>query len=174
MTYERIYSLQQLRTISDVIVAAILTMAIELTISWNHIGGVDNLDTVAQLIPLVISAAYLLRSIYVWLLEPSPEFLEYDDSYFLSGSNTVTSGGGGNLPTSHTVYLGTASDWPQPRQYSHSTRPHHYRRHSRVSHPVADSRHYIPEVSAVPGVSSAAPVHHPRVVTVEDDPDGDF
>ncbi|KAF3760552.1 hypothetical protein M406DRAFT_222866, partial [Cryphonectria parasitica EP155] len=55
ITNNRIVFLQQLRTFSDLIVAAILVMAVELVISWNHISGVNDLSSAAQLIPPVIS-----------------------------------------------------------------------------------------------------------------------
>lgn len=39
--------------------------AIELPIAWNNINGVNDVDTLAQLIPLFVSVGYVLR---VWVL----------------------------------------------------------------------------------------------------------
>ncbi|KAL1874811.1 hypothetical protein Daus18300_003352 [Diaporthe australafricana] len=47
------------QTICDLIVAAIITVAIELVIFWNKIKGANDLDSAAQLMPPVITGAYL-------------------------------------------------------------------------------------------------------------------
>jgi hypothetical protein len=97
-------------------------MSIELTISWNKIHNINDLDTAAQLIPSIISAAYLLRSIYIWLSGPAPEDSYHDDfdfPYFSTGDGRgssysyTASNGGGSMPKRRreTVYLGTNNEW---------------------------------------------------------------
>ncbi|ROW00738.1 hypothetical protein VMCG_06469 [Cytospora schulzeri] len=111
----RAISLQQLRTVCDTSVSIAVTLAIELVISWNNIQGVNDLHSAAQLIPPVISGAYLLRSFYVWLSGPE----EGTEGINLphspggsggSGSRITSSNGGG--PTRRRrksmVYTGSA------------------------------------------------------------------
>lgn len=140
----RIRALQELRTISDVIVASVVTTAIELVISWNHIGGVNNLDTAAQLIPLAISTAYLLRSLYLWVAGPPSE----SDPY-TTGANTGASSRRGRSQ-SRREHRGS---------YFRSGRRDWSRRHRRQSH--RSSRQYDgysynpPPMTAVPSTPHA-------------------
>lgn len=60
-------SLQHFRTICDLIVATTVTLAIELVISWNKITGANDLDSAAQLIPPVITGAFLAHSLCAWV-----------------------------------------------------------------------------------------------------------
>ncbi|CAN8106198.1 unnamed protein product [Discula destructiva] len=123
ITQERINSLQRFRTLFDLIVASIGTMAIELVISWNNISGVNNLDSAAQLIPLIISGAFLIRSIYVWMFGPSPPQDHYNlDFPFFS---TSEDGRGGSS------YTYDVSD-SKPKRRRHSY--HHHRRQRRNTH----------------------------------------
>lgn len=123
ISHDRIQSLQQFRTISDFILAAIVTTATELVISWNNISGVNNLDTAAQLIPPIISAAYFLRSIYVWMSEAPPDDESYDvDVSYWDGADRA--------PTpSHTIYEDPSYDWA-----SRNRQPRRHRRHRRSTH----------------------------------------
>lgn len=128
--------MQQLRTILDLIVATIVIIAIELSISWNNISSVNNLDSAAQFIPFIISAAYFLRSFYVWLSGPSPEDSHhyFDFPYFPTGdggsggggSYTYTVSDGGSIPKRRrgTVYIGASNEWLGRK---------HHRRHRRRS-----------------------------------------
>ena len=50
--------------ISSIVTLVIIT-AIELTIVWNNLSGVNNLSSAGQMIPLIIGAIILLRVIYV-------------------------------------------------------------------------------------------------------------
>lgn len=161
ITPSGIQCLQQFRTISDFLVAAIVTMAIELVISWNNISGVNNLDSAAQLIPLFITGAYLLRSIYVWMADPPQENSHYVDfPYFPTGdggiaSYTVTSDSGADAPTWRpTVYEGYSQDWAGQRRHSHR-----HRRHRRNTHADYDA--------GEPKMSTA----YSRHATVVDAPD---
>ncbi|PSR91986.1 hypothetical protein BD289DRAFT_481315 [Coniella lustricola] len=68
----QVFFLQQIRTAFDIIVASVVTAGIELVIAWNKISNVNNLETAAQLIPPVISGAYVARSIYIWMAASPP------------------------------------------------------------------------------------------------------
>lgn len=162
-------------------------MAVELVISWNNISGVNDLDTAAQLIPPVASGAYLLRSVFAWLSEPSPEqshFIEFP--YFPSGSfYTSTSGGsngGGGQPRGNTVYIGSSRDWAGQRRHSHH---HNHRRHrAREGSHVVDPSYTAynamghmgnayPQMSTVAVSQEPAPAAaaHSRRATVVDEAD---
>lgn len=125
VSQNRIESLQQFRAISDFLAAAIVTTAVELVISWNNISNVNNLDTAAQLIPAIISAAYFLRSIYLGMSEPSPENSSYVDYPYWEDVGIPDQGYAPSTRT-HIVYETTPQDWPGQR---HQT--HRHRRHSR-------------------------------------------
>lgn len=125
-----------------------VTTAVELIISWNHISGVNNLDTAAQLIPVAISAAYLFRGFYVWLSEAAAT-----DPYNTTGTNTVASGshwGGGGRQR---------RQWArQQRRHSHRGSSHHY------------DGHYMPEMTAAPSVPYATYTQQYRPPTMADAP----
>lgn len=103
-------------------------MAIELVISWNNISGVNDLDSAAQLIPPIISGAYFLRGIYVWMSEPPPEETHYVDfPYFPTGNGGDTSYTGssdsGHPPRRRrAVNVGASNDWAGRRRHSHRHR----------------------------------------------------
>lgn len=130
ISQNRIESLQQFSTISDVIVAAIVTTAIELVIAWNNISGVNNLDTAAQLIPPIIGAAYFLHSIYVWMSESPSEDSSYVDVSSwdgISASYTHANDGANRayIP-SRAVYEDPSYVWAGQTRH-----PHRHRRHRR-------------------------------------------
>lgn len=149
ISQDRIDSLQQLRTISDIVVAAVLTMAIELVIAWNHISDVQDINTAAQLIPPVVSGAFVLRSVIAWMSEPPLEqshLLEFP--LFPSGSVYTSTSGGSHRRRRNTVYIGSSRDWTG-RQRRTSHRHHHgsHRRRARESAYVVDPS-YIPYSAA--------------------------
>ncbi|KAF4501551.1 mitotic spindle assembly checkpoint MAD2 [Fusarium agapanthi] len=57
-----IWQLRILRAISGFIVFTFLVLSIELPIRWNHIRGVNDFTTVAQLLPLMLTIGIFLRS----------------------------------------------------------------------------------------------------------------
>ncbi|EMT70596.1 hypothetical protein FOC4_g10009061 [Fusarium odoratissimum] len=57
-----IWRLRILRAISGFIIFTLLVLSIELPIQWNHIQGVYELTTVAQLLPLMLTIGIFLRS----------------------------------------------------------------------------------------------------------------
>ncbi|KAF5724397.1 hypothetical protein FMUND_854 [Fusarium mundagurra] len=57
-----IVRLRILRAISGIIIFTLLVLSIELPIQWNHIQGVDDFTTVAQLWPLMLTIGIFLRS----------------------------------------------------------------------------------------------------------------
>ncbi|KAF5693058.1 mitotic spindle assembly checkpoint MAD2 [Fusarium denticulatum] len=54
--------LRILRAMSGSIIFTLLVLSIELSIQWNHIQGVEEFTTVAQLLPLMFTIGILLRS----------------------------------------------------------------------------------------------------------------
>ncbi|KAF5634594.1 hypothetical protein F52700_5787 [Fusarium sp. NRRL 52700] len=56
------WRLRILRIMSGFIVFTLLVLSIELPIQWNHIQGVDEFTTVAQLLPLMLTIGIFLRS----------------------------------------------------------------------------------------------------------------
>lgn len=56
--------LNDFRFLSDIIAFAVLVAAVELTISWNHIKGVNNVNTSAQTIPLFLSIGFVVRTLF--------------------------------------------------------------------------------------------------------------
>ncbi|KAF4956679.1 hypothetical protein FGADI_3668 [Fusarium gaditjirri] len=54
--------LRMLRAISGFIIFTLLVLSIELPIQWNHIQGVYDFTTVAQLLPLMLTIGIFLRS----------------------------------------------------------------------------------------------------------------
>ncbi|EWG49894.1 hypothetical protein FVEG_16546 [Fusarium verticillioides 7600] len=57
-----IWRLRVLRGMSGFIIFTLLVLSIELPIKWNHIQGVDEFTTVAQLLPLMLTIGIFLRS----------------------------------------------------------------------------------------------------------------
>lgn len=152
ITKDHILSLQQLRTISDLIVASILTAAAELAISWNNISGVNHLDSAAQLIPPVVSGAYFVRSIYVCMFGPPLEQNHYIVFPYFPG------GSGGSGTYSYTIdsrnmaYTGSSRDWASRRRHSHR----HHRRHRRNTY-MSPGVVYEPEPAMAGPEMAAAP-----------------
>lgn len=100
------------------------------------ISGVNKLDSAAQLIPPLISAAYFIRSIYVCMSGPNStddsSHHYYDFPYFPTGdggsySYTISDNSATNPKPRRTAYVGASSDWAGRRRHSHR----HHRRHHR-------------------------------------------
>ncbi|KAI3391957.1 hypothetical protein diail_6395 [Diaporthe ilicicola] len=86
ITRNRISSLQHFQTICDLIVAAIVTLAIELVISWNRITDANDVDSAAQLIPPVITGAHLAHSLCVCFTGSDRDSEDSDGPYFSRGT----------------------------------------------------------------------------------------
>lgn len=173
-TPRRIRTLQEFRILSDIVVASVVTTAVELVISWNNINDVNNLDTAAQLIPLAISAAYVLRSIYLWLSGRPPGMRSYT-----SGSNTVITSGShwGRLQRrrhrDRVSYFHPEGDWTRRRRrHSNHSRYyyHHGHRSRRASVAAIYDERYMPEMSAAPSAPHATYNQAYRSPAVDDAP----
>lgn len=159
-------------------------MAIELVVSWNNISGVNDLNTAAQLIPPVISTSYLLRSIYMWILEPPADQSYFADfPYFPGGSgggDIYTIGSGGDYTRRNPVYADSSRDWAGRRDYTHRHHRHHRRRARRDSRMDPSMIYDVPGMMSHPEMSTARAPHEPvathadpsRRATVVDAPDG--
>ncbi|KAH8891724.1 hypothetical protein GQ53DRAFT_865701 [Thozetella sp. PMI_491] len=75
----RLECLLQLQTFFNLIVTSIVTAATELTIQWNNIGGVNQVASAGQTIPMVIAIGMIAHIFYVYwvgdtsLLHPREE-----------------------------------------------------------------------------------------------------
>lgn len=87
--------MQLLYTVMRLIITSVVITATELTIIWNHIIGVNSVDTAGQIIPLVIGAVALSRLFYLRMVEPYPWFDVKDDD-----SINERVGGFGDVPMS--------------------------------------------------------------------------
>lgn len=61
--------------------ATTVTVAIELVISWNKIMGANDLDSAAQLIPPVITGAFLVHGLCVWATGPDSDSEDSDSCH---------------------------------------------------------------------------------------------
>lgn len=69
---------------SNIIVLIVLIAAVELTIHFNHINGVNRIDTAAQTIPLLLSMGIFVRVIFFYFAS------SLDDDSSSSGSYRVS------------------------------------------------------------------------------------
>ncbi|KAJ0326438.1 hypothetical protein COL5a_006948 [Colletotrichum fioriniae] len=60
-----IMAIKEMKTLSNVAVAATLTTAVELAVVWNNIPNVNNVADVAQVLPLLVSAGFLVRILFL-------------------------------------------------------------------------------------------------------------
>ncbi|KZL72871.1 hypothetical protein CT0861_12032 [Colletotrichum tofieldiae] len=60
-----IMAVKELKTLSTVAVAATLTAAVELTVSWNDISNANYVSDIAQVLPLLVSAGFLVRMLFL-------------------------------------------------------------------------------------------------------------
>ncbi|KAK1976995.1 hypothetical protein LZ30DRAFT_602274 [Colletotrichum cereale] len=60
-----IVAVKELKTLSDMAVAATLTAAVELAVSWNGIAGANYVSDTAQVLPLLVSAGFLVRMLFL-------------------------------------------------------------------------------------------------------------
>jgi len=86
--------LQFAQGVSDVAVASVLVIAIELTIQWNDLTAVNDLADPAQMIPTFVAAGLFAHIGYVWM-NPyhNAEILE-DLMRDLPDASTSSSGSG--------------------------------------------------------------------------------
>ncbi|OCK80789.1 hypothetical protein K432DRAFT_434534 [Lepidopterella palustris CBS 459.81] len=83
----RIRTLQNLDSASRLIVAAVITVATELTIAWNHIRNVNSLSSAGQTIPFLIGLAAVIRI----LMRESKNERRYGESGFeLEAYSTIS------------------------------------------------------------------------------------
>ncbi|KAI8228128.1 hypothetical protein K4K55_007640 [Colletotrichum sp. SAR 10_96] len=86
---------KEIKTLSNIAVAATLTAAVELTISWNHIQDVNNISDVVQMLPLFISAGFLVRILFLHFAgaNESSDSSEEDSDGESSSDMTESQGG---------------------------------------------------------------------------------
>lgn len=60
--------LQHIDVWIKIVIALAVTVATELTISWNEIGGVGSLTGAGQTIPFAIGLGAIVRILYVWMV----------------------------------------------------------------------------------------------------------
>ncbi|TIC91509.1 hypothetical protein CH35J_010845 [Colletotrichum higginsianum] len=88
---------KELRTLSNIAVAATLTAAVELTVSWNDITSANYVSDVAQVLPLLVSAGFLVRVLFLHFagVDGESESSEEDSD---EGSRSYTTESPGGLP----------------------------------------------------------------------------
>jgi hypothetical protein len=69
-------ALREIQTFVNLVVAGTVVAATELTIEWNGIEGVGDLNSAGQLIPMLISLGLVTRVMYIKITKIS----DYDDS----------------------------------------------------------------------------------------------
>ncbi|KAF0317522.1 hypothetical protein K4K61_007196 [Colletotrichum sp. SAR11_59] len=86
---------KEIKTLSNIAVAATLTAAVELAISWNHIQDVNNISDVVQMLPLFISAGFLVRILFLHFAgaNESSDSSEEDSDGESSSDMTESQGG---------------------------------------------------------------------------------
>jgi hypothetical protein len=76
--------LRELQTLANLVVASTVVAATELTIQWNNITGVGDLNSAGQLIPMLIGVGFVTRVVYIGV------FIKEDND----GSDTGSSSSG--------------------------------------------------------------------------------
>ncbi|KAL0930200.1 uncharacterized protein CTRU02_215020 [Colletotrichum truncatum] len=90
-----IMMIKELKTLSNVAVAATLTAAIELTVSWNDIQDVNNVADTAQTLPLFISVGFLIRILFLHFAGASGESDSSEEDSDEGSSSYMTEPQGG-------------------------------------------------------------------------------
>src|SRR5215469_18585476 len=70
-----------LNSVAKLSVAAVINVAVELTITWNGIRNLYSIGSAGQLIPTIIGVAAVLRVIYVLLFEEDGDPLVHRVSF---------------------------------------------------------------------------------------------
>ncbi|OHF01519.1 hypothetical protein CORC01_03275 [Colletotrichum orchidophilum] len=60
-----VMAIKEMKTLSNVAVAATLIAAVELAVVWNRIPDVNNVADVAQVLPLLVSAGFFVRILFL-------------------------------------------------------------------------------------------------------------
>ncbi|KND95298.1 hypothetical protein TOPH_00029 [Tolypocladium ophioglossoides CBS 100239] len=66
---EHIDGLRTLQSLSNLTVFAVLVAAVELSVRWNELPGANDVDTSAQLMPLLVTAGIIVRVAYLHYVE---------------------------------------------------------------------------------------------------------
>lgn len=99
-------ALQELKAFSNLAVAAVLTAAVELSIVWNNIPGVNWVTDVGQTLPIVVSAGIVLRVLFLHYAKGD------DDSDSDSGSSVAARSSHYAATASHRSYRRPSSGGP--------------------------------------------------------------
>ncbi|KAJ9156294.1 hypothetical protein NKR23_g1250 [Pleurostoma richardsiae] len=152
-----IEALQQLQSTFELIVATLMTVAVELVIQWNHLKGVSDVSTAAQLIPTLVSAGFLARIFFIWMTRPdggSPKSGSSMTSPSSSSSRRRYGAGPGTAPEFVTQSQGPASqgrglDSHISSEMAMSTAA------STISGEMSDQFPQMPPMAAVPGAGAS-------------------
>jgi hypothetical protein len=71
--------LRALGSIIKLCVAVVINVAVELTIAWNEIRGLNFVGSAGQLIPTIIGVGAVLRVLYVFIVGEDHDLLENRD-----------------------------------------------------------------------------------------------
>ncbi|PHH92755.1 hypothetical protein CDD83_5379 [Cordyceps sp. RAO-2017] len=106
-TREHIKCMHAPHTLSDLLVFAMLVAAAELSVQWNELSTAVQLDTSAQLIPLLVSIGIVVRVTYLHVAE------EGDDSN--AGKSRTVQAASGNAPRSVQWWDAEGNPWAPRR-----------------------------------------------------------
>ncbi|PNY27979.1 Uncharacterized protein TCAP_02095 [Tolypocladium capitatum] len=70
---EHMDGLRTLQSLSNLTVFAVLVAAVELSVRWNELPGANDIDTSAQLMPLLVTAGIVVRVVYLHYVEDGDE-----------------------------------------------------------------------------------------------------
>jgi hypothetical protein len=90
--------LQNLDTYMRVVIAIVVTLATELTISWNGIDGANSLSGAGNTIPFVIGIGAIVRVLYVAIFHEIGDGSDGDSYYSHTSRPRPHKGGPGPLP----------------------------------------------------------------------------
>jgi hypothetical protein len=106
--------LQTLDTWMRVIIALLVTLATELTISWNQIDGANSLSGAGNTIPLVIGIGAIVRVLYVAIFHEARDGSDGDSYYSHSSRRRPHHSGPGPLPDREMVHIAAVNPKPIP------------------------------------------------------------
>lgn len=81
----QIAAMQELQSMFSLVVAGVVIAGIELTIQWNNITNVGDVESAAQTVPLVLASGLLIRCLYIWMF-----IVETEDTSSSSSSGSVS------------------------------------------------------------------------------------
>ncbi|KAF5985960.1 hypothetical protein FCOIX_1765 [Fusarium coicis] len=136
-----IWRLRVLRGMSGFIIFTLLVLSIELPTKWNHIQGVDESTTVAQLLPLMLTVGIFLRSWAVYASRakdtsgnrrrrrPPSTSTSSSSTSTSTSTSTTSSSNSSQVIGYYYMYPADQNDEEEP-QYDYDDYYHYYNHHN--------------------------------------------